>query len=419
MEGSTNTRAVLLFIGDELLIGQTENTNAGWMARKLVEWGIETIEMRTLMDDREVIKNAFEEAWKKGGLVISTGGLGPTNDDMTAEVLADFCGAEMEFNEEVFGWIKEYKEKQGQSVNSLHEKQAVLPTGLQYFRNKSGTAPAMLYEKEDKVIVALPGVPYEMKELLTDKIYPRLKEKLISDNLKTTTLLTAGIPESEIAGQLEEFESQLPQRLSIAYLPGLVRVRIRLSARADSESKAEKELQKYSKELQSILGDAVYGRGEETLEGVLGGLLKKNNLSLATAESCTGGYIAHLITSVAGSSDYYKGSVVAYSNEIKKGQLGVKESTLEEYGAVSEETVREMLAGVCNKFQTDLGIAVSGIAGPGGGSEEKPVGTVCVAVGSPDDYRLETFQLNQNRLLNIEKSSLLAINMLRLFLWGD
>ncbi|TVR86251.1 MAG: competence/damage-inducible protein A [Saprospirales bacterium] len=415
----TRAKAVIITIGDEILIGQTLDTNAAWLSSQLHQRGIEVLRMLTVSDEEEEMERAIRESLKVAGLVVCTGGLGPTRDDKTKEVLCKVSDEKLVFSQEVFDWISERKRQQGKEPNELHRRQSYMPTGFDYFRNNRGTAPGMLGEIDDSIIVSLPGVPYEMKELMTNQIIPVLLEKLPVEIAAVRTLLTAGVAESELAQELSDLEDNLPEGLSLAWLPGHTRVRIRLTSRGDDRQTVEQNLDECTVRVREILGDIVYGEGDDSLEEVVFELLKNKQLSLAVAESCTGGFIAHLITLVPGVSACFKGGVVAYSNEIKREILDVNEQTLKEHGAVSAETVREMLTGVCEKFGTDTGIAVSGIAGPDGGTPEKPVGTVWVAVGGVEKQHVEKLRLNLNRKLNIEKSGLLALNMLRLFLSRD
>jgi len=416
MKQSNKKSAVLISIGDELLIGQTINTNSAWLAEQLTLRGIEVLEMITIGDNRQEVLRILKESSEKAELILITGGLGPTRDDLTARILAEFFEKPLVFNEKVYSWIKQFKERQKKPVNELHKLQAVLPEDFTYFRNPAGTAPAMVFQHEGTILVAMPGVPYEMKALMNGEIFPWLNERVSKNAIATKTLLTAAVPESEIAELLSDLEDELPQGVSLAYLPALAKVKIRINSRAVNEDLALDLLTKTEKKIRRLLADMIYGENNESLEELVGKLLLEKNKCMATAESCTGGYIAQMITSVPGASQYFKGAVVAYSNEVKENLLEVKRTTLEQYGAVSENTVKEMVKGVCEKLNVDYAIAVSGIAGPQGGSPEKPVGMVCVAVGSADFQEVDTLFLNHNRELNIEKSAFLALNMFRLFL---
>jgi len=412
-------KAAIIAIGDEILIGQIPDTNSNWLAIEFHAMGIDLLKVVVVGDDIGEILSTIKSLEKEVRLIVLTGGLGPTRDDRTKEAIADYLGYPLEFNQSVFDWIAEHKEKQGSRPNDLHKKQAILPRNMKFFRNTKGTAPGMLGEKNGTLIVSVPGVPYEMKSLMKEQIFPYLFDKIDLKVIRTKTLLTIGLPESEIAERLTEFEKQLPKGLSLAYLPGHTRIRLRLTAASNDGDAAEKLLQDYVQKMYSVLGLTIFGEGDDTLEEVVGKILRQKGLTISTAESCTGGFISHLITSVSGSSDYYRGSVIAYDNSVKVAELNVPEEVLESDGAVSERTVRYMLSGICAKMSTDLGIAISGIAGPGGGSKEKPVGTVWVAVGYSDVQVVKRLNLNLDRKLNIEKSGLLALNMLRLFLLSN
>ncbi|TVQ43006.1 MAG: competence/damage-inducible protein A [Saprospirales bacterium] len=416
MEQNNKKSAILISVGDELLIGQTINSNAAWLGEKLLAFGIEVVEMITVGDNKSHMLRVLHESHQRAELVIVTGGLGPTRDDLTALVLGEYFQKNMVFNEEVFSWIKAFKMAQKKPVNELHRKQAYLPEDFIYFRNLAGTAPAMVYRDNGTIFVSLPGVPYEMKSLMNEYVFPWINKKISRKIFLTKTLHTAAVPESEIASILSDFEDNLADGLSLAYLPSLARVKIRINSRAVTEEEAKAALTKAESKIRELLGDMIYGENEDSLEGVVGRLLMEKKQFLGTAESCTGGYIAQMITSVPGASQYFNGSVVAYSNEVKMDLLGVKKTTLINHGAVSEETVVEMVKGICRRLKVENAIAVSGIAGPQGGSPEKPIGMVCLAVGNVENQVVDTVYLNHNRKLNIEKSAFLALNMLRLFL---
>lgn len=416
MELNNKKSAILISVGDELLIGQTINTNAAWLGEKLLAFGVEVVEMITVGDDKNQMLRVLHESHQRAELVIITGGLGPTRDDLTALVLGEYFQKNIVFNEEVFSWIKAFKEAQKKPVNELHRKQAYLPEGFTYFKNPAGTAPAMVYRDNGTIFVSLPGVPYEMKALMNEHVFPWISKIVNRKIFLTKTLHTAAVPESEIASILNDFEENLDVGVSLAFLPSLAKVKIRINSRAATENEAKTALNNAEKEIRKLLGDMIFGENEDTLEEVVGRLLLEKKQSLATAESCTGGYIAQMITSVPGASQYFNGSVVAYSNKVKMDLLNVNKATLEKFGAVSEETVIEMVKGICKSLEVDNAIAVSGIAGPQGGSPEKPVGMVCVAVGNIENQVVDTLYLNHNRKLNIEKSAFLALNMLRLFL---
>lgn len=408
--------ASIITVGDEILIGQIVDTNSAWIAEKLNLAGIAIRKIISVGDEREEIHNALAECMEQDKLVLMTGGLGPTKDDISKKIIADFLGVDMVFSEPSWEHIQKFFEKLGRTPTRAHREQCYMPDTAELLYNKLGTAPGMWFEKEGTVLVSMPGVPYEMKYILEKGVMPRLHEAFQTWVIEHRTILTAGQGESWIAERLEEFEDQLPGHIKLAYLPNLARVRLRLSARGQDREKLRAELDEQVGKLKTIIGDLIYGYEKDQLEEVVGKMLKERGLTLATAESCTGGYVAHLITSIAGSSDYFLGSVIAYANEVKQKQLGVRRQTLNEQGAVSEATVREMVSGLLEHIPADIGISISGIAGPGGGSPEKPVGTIWLAVSNGKRTETCKLQLGKDRLLNIQYTGISALNIVRKFL---
>ena len=408
-------KADIISIGDELLIGQVVNTNAVWMAALLNQYGITVRQMHTISDSREEIETTITNSLSNSDIVLTTGGLGPTKDDITKHVLADYFGCKSWFTHQPsLDNIQSLLSKRGVTIGELNRKQADLPEGCTPILNKMGTAPGMWFEQNGKVLVAMPGVPYEMKGLMEDVI-PMLQKRFLMDSIVHKTMLTYGIPESMLAERIAEWEDSLPKHLKLAYLPSPeTGVRLRLSAYGGNQEQLEKEIDSEFKKLEPLLGSNIYGWGEESLESAIGKLLKNKGKTVSTAESCTGGRIASLITRIAGSSAYYKGSVVAYDNSVKQRQLGVKEESLIKCGAVSRQVVEEMAKGVKEALQTDYAIATSGIAGPDGGTAEKPVGTVWIAVATPTKVISQKQQFSNNREHTITRSSAIALNMLRL-----
>ncbi|NOY36722.1 MAG: competence/damage-inducible protein A [Chlorobi bacterium] len=403
----------IITIGDEILIGQIVDTNSAWMATELNQIGIAVYQITTVSDNKEHILKAINEAFSRVDIILVTGGLGPTRDDITKKAIAEYFHTKLVLNEEVFEAVKARLERRHIPVTDISRGQAMVPEGCRAFVNEWGTAPGMWFEKEGKVLVSMPGVPVEMKGLMRKYILPGLQQHFSLPVIEHRTILTYGTYEAHLAGLLEDFENAMPEKVKLAYLPSQGRVRLRLSGRGNSGEQLTQLLDRLEKELLAIVGEYVYGKGEETLEEVTGKLLKDNGKTVVTAESCTGGYIAHLITSIPGSSDYYIGSVIAYAYEAKIQELGVRPSTLEKYGAVSSQTVTEMATGVRNKFGADYAIAVSGIAGPGGGTPEKPVGTIWLALAGPEGVVTQKLQLPFGRIENITRTSYTAINMLR------
>ncbi len=406
-------KAELIGIGDEILIGQVVNTNASWMGEELTRIGIKVVRMTVIADLRNEILNALEEAGNRADLVIMTGGIGPTKDDITKTTLAEYFGSKLVQDEMALERVQNVLRGRVQ-MNELNIAQAMLPDNCRAIPNHNGTASGMWFDKDRTQYISLPGVPYEMKAMMSDYILPALNEEFELDAIVHKTLLVQGIPESHLATLLEEYEETIPPGIKLAYLPSPGRIRMRLTAsgkdKADVESQVDTEMERL---IPLIPQGHIYGYGDEQMEILIGQLLKEKNATLALAESCTGGTIAQQITSIPGSSEYFKGGVVAYSNEIKHDILGVDRESIERYGAVSREVVEQMAEGVRLKFGADFSIATSGIAGPGGGSEEKPVGTTWIAVASADSTVSEMYLLGDHRGRNISKAALTGLNMLR------
>ena len=413
-------RTHLLTIGDEILIGQVIDTNTVWMARHLMQNGFHIASKSACGDTREAILTAIRQATETADIILMTGGLGPTKDDITKKVLCELFGGQLVFHEPTFERIENYFKKLNRPVTPvMREVQSMLPDNCEILTNKQGTAPGMWWERDGKVFISMPGVPFEMQYLMEFEVVPRLKKLFPGQPISHRTLLTAGIGESDIAKRIEVFEENLPENMGLAYLPGLGQVRLRLTAHHDDEAFLQKQLDEKTAELKSLLPDVVFGKEKESLEEVIGQILVEQNRTLGSAESCTGGYIAHLLTSVPGSSRYYPGSVVTYSYEMKMKLLGVKQATLTEKGAVSEETVREMALGALDYLGSDVAVAISGIAGPGGGTDEKPVGLVWLAIADRERVFTRKLQFGRDRLKNIQLTGTYALHFLRKFLLGE
>lgn len=408
-------QATLITIGDEILIGQIVDTNSAWMGQQLNLHGVKVSEILSIGDTEEVILDALESAFQKADLIFMTGGLGPTKDDITKKTIAKFFGVEMEFHQATYDRICRFFERLGRATTQAHREQCFMPVNATLLHNKMGTAPGMWFENNGKVLVSMPGVPYEMKSIMTDEVFPRVKEKFITKSIEHRTVLTIGEGESRIAARIEAFEDALPDHIKLAYLPGLGAVRLRLSASGDDDLQLKNELDEKVRELESLIPELVFGYGKQTIEMVVGNILKEKGLNLALAESCTGGYLAHKITSVPGSSAYFLGGTVPYSNELKQRLLGVEAQTLATHGAVSEATVLEMVKGSLSLTKADIAVAISGIAGPGGGTPDKPVGTIWMAIGNKEQSRTQLLTLGKDRLKNIQYTSTKALNMIRLF----
>ena len=406
----------ILTVGDELLIGQVIDTNSAFMARQLNLNGMEVFRKMTVEDTLEEIQNGLRIALATSDVVLMTGGLGPTKDDVTKKAIADYFGVGMTFSEETWERIQRFFQRLGRETTPAHREQCFMPANAQLLTNKMGTAPGMWMEEKGQIVVSMPGVPYEMEYLIKNEVIPRLRERHQLRPIVHRTLLTIGEGESRLAAKIEDLEDQLPDHIKLAFLPNLGQVRLRLTGRGDDAAQLEEDLRVHGDIIRERLHQYVYGEGATSIEAVLGDMLRERGLTLGTAESCTGGFIAHRITSVPGSSAYFHGSVVAYDNRIKEGLLAVSPDTLAEFGAVSEETVRAMVKGAIVTLDVDLAIAVSGIAGPGGGTPEKPVGTIWVAVG--DRKQVQTLRLHggKDRVKNIQYTASRALGFLWRFL---
>ncbi|MCO6485961.1 MAG: competence/damage-inducible protein A [Saprospiraceae bacterium] len=408
--------AFLLTVGDEILLGQTLDTNSAWLGRELNLLGIRVIRRLTVGDDHNEILASLEEGFRTAGLVIMTGGLGPTKDDITKKAIAAFYGTELVFSEETWQRIQRIFTRLGRTVTEGHRQQCWMPANARLLPNRMGTAPGMWFDDRGRILLSLPGVPYEMQAIMEDAALPELRQLPGVTPIIHQTLLTAGLGESEIAQRLEAFEDALPAHIRLAYLPSPGLVRLRLSAYDGQQDIRKAEVDQQAEAIRALLGHAVFGEGEDTLEAAVGRLLSGQGRTVATAESCTGGYIAHRITGVAGASQWYLGSIIPYHNYLKTSQLGVPAETLFAHGAVSEPVVLDMLHGVLQRLGADVGIAASGVAGPGGGTETKPVGLVWIAVGDMHHPRAIRLQLGKDRQKNIEMTAIHALQHLRLWL---
>ena len=406
-------KAEIITIGDEILIGQIVDTNSAWMSEQLNLHGIEVYQITSVHDDREHILRALADAESRVNLVLITGGLGPTKDDITKKTLCDYFECGMVVNEEVLQQVTSILSRRNIRINQLNRDQALVPEKCTVLQNAVGTAPGMWFEKNNVIFVSMPGVPFEMEYLMKKEILPRLQKNGQVQSIYHQTVLVHGLPESMLAELIEAWELALPSFIKLAYLPSPFMVRVRLSAVGADPTLIKEETARQIEKLKVLIPKNIFGYNNDTLAGVTGQLLVEANATLGVAESCTGGYIAHLITSNPGSSAYFKGSVVSYANEIKSSVLGVKAETLAAYGAVSKEVAIEMVIGTKNVLQTDYAIATTGIAGPDGGSAEKPVGTVWIAVAGKHNILAECYNFANNRERNIIRSAQTAINMLR------
>lgn len=408
----------IITIGDELLIGQVVDTNSAWMAQQLNKAGLWVQHRVAVGDVWGDIWQALDEEGARSHVVLITGGLGPTADDITKPLLCEYFGGKLVMDEATLQHVTYLFEQVFKRTGPLLErnrKQAEVPDVCTVLKNNNGTAPGMLFEKNGKIYISMPGVPHEMKGLMADHVLPLLKAKYALPFIDHRTALTVGMGESMLAELIKDWEEALPAFVKLAYLPNYGMVRLRLTASGEKET-VERVLNEEFNTLKQLVKDILVADEDIPMEQVVGRLLKNLNKTVTTAESCTGGNIAHLITSVPGSSAYFYGGVVSYDNRIKQHVLGVKAETLETFGAVSEETVREMVTGVLATMQTDYAVAVSGIMGPDGGTPDKPVGTVWVAVGNHKKIDTKKLHFRFDRARNIELTSINALNLLRLFI---
>lgn len=407
-------KAEIITIGDELLIGQVVDTNSAWLGEQLNLAGVSVHQITSISDNSEHILNALSEASRRADLILITGGLGPTKDDITKEALCSFFDTGLAFNQQAYENVERLFRHRGVKVTELNRRQADVPEACTPLPNPEGTAPGMWFEKNKVYFVSMPGVPFEMKTMFTNQVLPRLAKYTDANFIVHKTILTQGVGESFLAKTIEDWENSLPENIKLAYLPQPGMVRLRLTGVGNEKSTLEMQLDELDKSLRKLIPDLIFGYGTETMEEVIGKYLSFTQKTISTAESCTGGYIAHLITGVPGSSAYFKGSVVAYSNQVKMNNLDVEKETLDKFGAVSEQVVIQMAEGVRKRLDTDYSLAVSGIAGPDGGTDEKPVGTTWIALASPEKTIAKKFLFGEHRGRNIRKAALEALNMLRL-----
>jgi nicotinamide-nucleotide amidase len=400
--------AEIIAIGDELLYGQIMDTNSHWISQELDAVGVRVVRKTTVGDNRTDILTAFEEASKRADLILITGGLGPTQDDLTKPLLAEFFGCEIVEVPEAVAAVSAYFTRRGREMTLLNTLQGHLPTCCTYVPNEVGTAPGMWFEQKGCYWMSMPGVPHEMKKLVKDFVLPKLSQVFELPVIYHKLIKTAGIGESWLADLIKDWENALPTHIRLAYLPSLGHVKLRLTAFGTNKEQLQQEVAAQIQILLPQIEKYVYGYDEETLETALGKLLKNAGKTIALAESCSGGYVSHLI-----SSAYFQGAVVPYHNAFKERILGVKSETLSSHGAVSEATVAEMAEGVRKLFNADYGLASSGIAGPDGGTADKPVGTVWIGCAGPEGVETRKLQLTQDRMLNIQLTGVAVLNLFR------
>ncbi len=458
----SNIAAAIITIGDELLIGQTIDTNSAWIARHLNELGIDVVRRVAVGDNKASIVKALDEEIAGATIILITGGLGPTSDDITKPLLSEYFGGKLVVNERVLAHLKEIFTKRNRPFLERNMKQAEVPENCTVLFNKMGTAPGMLFElaagssqpavrepfnytygeilestiqtpnsnpdsyrdqipsfggaHDGKIIIAMPGVPFEMISIMQDEVLPRLRERFFSDALLHRTIVTAGEGESFIAEKILALEEALPTHIKLAYLPDAGMVKLRLTGRGKDKELLAKELEARQEEIATLLGDIVVARDDYPMEKIIGDALLAKGKMLGLAESCTGGFIGHLVTQVNGSSKYFNGSIVSYSNDVKRDVLGVEQETIDDCGAVSEQTVREMAKGALRVLNSDYALAVSGVLGPDGGTERVPVGTVWMAVADKDTVKTKEFRFHYNRQQNKEMAARMAMLMVWKFL---
>jgi len=404
--------AEIITIGDEILIGQIVDTNSAWMAQKLNLAGVRVKQITSVSDDRQHILDTLYQASQRADLILITGGLGPTKDDITKKTLAEYFQTGFRTDTDALKNVERIFARYNVPVSEINKKQAEVLENCTILLNMNGTAPGMWIENNKKIYVSMPGVPFEMMYMMEELVIPKIKETFKLPNIYHHTILTAGIGESILAEKISDVEDSLPKHIKLAYLPKLGMVRLRLSGSGSDSKILNEEINTYSKKIIDLISEYVIIESDTALEKVILDLMDSNGLTLSTAESCTGGYISHLITQHPGSSKVFVGGAVCYSNQLKKSMLGVSEQTLNNFGAVSEETVKEMAIGAKSEYKSDYSISVSGIAGPDGGSTEKPVGTVWIAVSGKTKTISKKFTFGNKRIQNIERAAISALTLL-------
>lgn len=407
-------RAEIIAIGDELLYGQIVDTNSHWISQELDLMGVKVVRKTTIGDDRKDILAAFASAEARADIILITGGLGPTQDDLTKPLMSEYFDSPIIENAAAVEAVTEFFKKRGREITPLNLLQGHLPACCTYVPNEVGTAPGMWFERNGTYWMSMPGVPHEMKKLMTDFVLPKLPTLFPLPVIVHRMVKTVGIGESWLADLIRGWENALPKNIRLAYLPSLGHVKLRLTGFGTDKIEIENDIQKQIDLVLPRIEKYVYGYDSESLESAIGKLLTVNKKTVALAESCSGGYISHLITSISGSSSYFQGAVIPYHNQFKNEILKVRNETLSSFGAVSEETVEEMSKGVRELFKSDFGLASSGIAGPDGGTEEKPVGTVWIACAGEGFVETKKLQLTQDRMLNIQLTAVAVLNLLRI-----
>ncbi len=401
----------IITIGDELLIGQVIDTNSAWMSSKMSSAGFDVVYITSIKDQKEAIYTAIEDGFDRADILLLTGGNGPTKDDITKSTLCEYFNEQLVFDNKVLENIETLFKDRNVEINELTRNQAYVPEKSIVIQNKVGTAPILWFEKDDKVLVSMPGVPFEMRWAMTEEVIPRLTKQFQTKRFLKQVFYTYGVSESGLAMHLNCFEEELPDGFGLAYLPGGGVIRLRLSVKGDEHTQ---EMNKQASKLKELLGDYLLAESDDPLQQILGNTLKDKGLTISLAESCSGGYLAHLLTNIVGSSAYFKGGIVSYANSAKMNLLYVKRETLEMHGAVSQEVVEEMARGAISAFDTDCSIAVSGIAGPDGGTADKPVGTIWICTIYKDTVVSKKYMFGKSRENNKRRSAIMAlVQMLR------
>ncbi|MBS1531251.1 MAG: competence/damage-inducible protein A [Bacteroidetes bacterium] len=412
-------QAEIITIGDEILIGQVVDTNSAWIAQKLNSVGIRVKQITSVSDDKEHILTALKEAHQRADIILITGGLGPTKDDITKKTLAEYFGVGLVENKAALANVEAIFRRIRGTLTELLEVnklQAMVPENCEVILNRNGTAPGMWFNYDGRVYMSMPGVPHEMMYMMEEAVIPKLKAAFSLPHIIHHTILTAGEGESYLAEKIKDIEESLPSYIKLAYLPKLGQVRLRLSGYGGDGAALQKEIDQFAARITERVGKSVVAQEDIPIEKAILNFMAERELTLSTAESCTGGYISHLITQHPGSSKVFFGGAVSYSYELKESILGVKNETLWQYGAVSEQTVTEMVEGALMNFKSDYAIAVTGIAGPDGGTPEKPVGTVWIGVANKEKTVTKKFLFGNKRQQNIERTAIAALNMLNILL---
>lgn len=407
----------IITIGDEILIGQIVDTNSAWMAQQLNSIGIHVYQITSISDERNHILSTLNDAESRADIILITGGLGPTNDDITKQTVCEYFGSKLILHEKSLQNIQTFLEKRG--INKMidnNRNQALVPDNCTVLENMNGTAPGMWFERNNKIFVFMPGVPFEMKALMTNEVLPRIKKQFKLPEIVHKTIHVQGIPEAHLAEMLSDWENNLHKSIKLAYLPSPGMIRMRFSVHGNTKSDLLNIINTEIEKLEKIIPDNLVSVDEKKIEEVIGELLINDKATVSTAESCTGGYLAHLITKASGSSQYFKGSVIAYANEIKINELDVNINDIEKFGAVSKQVVEQMAKNVMLKFKTTYGIATSGIAGPTGGTDDKPIGTIWIAIANENKVYSEKFVFGNDRERNIVRSANTALSLLKNFI---